>query len=210
MMILWKNLSLWYLNCLHRRPVLTEMTTSGVLWGAGDILAQRIDHQDEQHTSIDWKRTGIQVVYASCVWAPFSHHWYKLLDQVAVHAVRSVTTHAARRPLFLATKLALEVVALHPISLVAFFTFVGMSNGDSWQTCYRQLQLDLLPTLALEVAMWTPLDVANFAFVPVRHQLLVVNCGCFFESVALSFIKKHGVFRTPENEMSSRAVGKND
>ena len=40
--------------------------------------------------------------------------------------------------------------------------------------------------------MWAPLDIANFAFVPVRHQLLVANMGCLAESVALSFVKANG------------------
>ena len=36
---------------------------------------------------------------------------------------------------------------------------------------------DFWPTLALEWAMWAPLDIANFALVPVpmRHQLLLVS-----------------------------------
>lgn len=38
-----------------------------------------------------------------------------------------------------------------------------------------------------------PLDIANFALVPVRYQLLVGNFGCFLESIMLSFVKSHGV-----------------
>ena len=38
-----------------------------------------------------------------------------------------------------------------------------------------------------------PLDIANFALVPVRHQLLVANVGCFIESIMLSWIKANGV-----------------
>ena len=53
-------------------------------------------------------------------------------------------------------------------------------------------QRDFAPTLALEWAMWAPLDVANFALVPVRHQLLVANLGCLAESIALSFVKANG------------------
>lgn len=41
---------LWsaYERQLERRPVLTQMTTSAVLWGAGDVIAQRLEHWEQQ------------------------------------------------------------------------------------------------------------------------------------------------------------------
>ena len=51
------------------------------------------------------------------------------------------------------------------------------------------------PTVLHTRALWcrAPLDIANFALVPVRHQLLVANVGCFIESIMLSWIKANGV-----------------
>lgn len=92
-----------------------------------------------------------------------------------------------------ATKLVLEVVCLHPASLFAYFTIVGKMSGESNAIIRDQLSTDFWPTLMLEISLWTPLDIVNFALVPVRHQLLVTNCGCFVESVALSSIKNNGL-----------------
>lgn len=39
-MKLWK----WYQNCLAVHPVKTQMISSGVIWGFGDIAAQSITH----------------------------------------------------------------------------------------------------------------------------------------------------------------------
>lgn len=41
---------LWsaYENQLQRHPVPTQMTTSFLLWGAGDVLAQRIERMEAQ------------------------------------------------------------------------------------------------------------------------------------------------------------------
>merc|ERR1712046_112422 len=93
---------------------------------------------------------------------------------------------------FVAAKLGLEMVALHPISLLAFFGCVGLVSGEPPAQVGAQIRRDFGPTLALEWALWAPLDVANFALVPVRHQLLVTNCGCLAESVALSLVKANG------------------
>ena len=40
MLKLWK----WYQNCLAVHPVKTQMISSGVIWGFGDIAAQSITH----------------------------------------------------------------------------------------------------------------------------------------------------------------------
>ncbi|KAB5513991.1 hypothetical protein DKX38_027897 [Salix brachista] len=40
MLRLWK----WYQNCLTVHPVKTQMSSSGVIWGLGDIAAQSITH----------------------------------------------------------------------------------------------------------------------------------------------------------------------
>jgi protein Mpv17 len=41
---------LWgaYERQLERRPVLTQMTTSAVLWCSGDVIAQRLEHWEKQ------------------------------------------------------------------------------------------------------------------------------------------------------------------
>ncbi|KAJ6758481.1 PEROXISOMAL MEMBRANE PROTEIN 2 PXMP2 MPV17, partial [Salix koriyanagi] len=40
MLRMWK----WYQNCLTVHPVKTQMISSGVIWGLGDIAAQSITH----------------------------------------------------------------------------------------------------------------------------------------------------------------------
>lgn len=40
MLRLWK----WYQNCLAVHPVKTQVISSGLIWGAGDIAAQAVTH----------------------------------------------------------------------------------------------------------------------------------------------------------------------
>uniref|UniRef100_A0A7S4N135 Peroxisomal membrane protein 2 n=1 Tax=Odontella aurita TaxID=265563 RepID=A0A7S4N135_9STRA len=210
----------WYSRILEAYPVRTEMVTSALLWFAGDILAQSLEQKDKmkqgkkieppvskgntfdqtnkmdastvsmQPPSMDWKRASIQTAYAALVWAPLGHHWYEFLDRAALRVAKAGTKT------FVGVKLALEIVALHPVALAAFFGVVGWMSGETWGEIGAQLRRDYWPSLMVEYAMWTPIDVANFAFVPVKHQLLVVNFGCLVESIMLSFIKANG-FQLP-------------
>ena len=201
MMNLWGMITAAYSFSLERRPLLTEMTTSGVIWSLGDLASQHIECIQERNSNtknrgsprmkrkFDWKRNLHHAAYASIIWGPIAHKWYHLLEEVA----QSIVPNHKPAYYMVATKLALEMLCLHPSSLLAYFTIMGKMSGDSNAAIRDQLNTDFWPTLMLELSLWTPLDVVNFAFVPVRHQLLVTNCGCFVESVALSSIKNNGI-----------------
>lgn len=177
-----------YEKAFKRHPLKTQMVTSAFLWCGGDLAAQKIEKKTkEEPEQIDWRRSAVQAMYASVVWAPLAHRWYEVLDKMALRLAK-----IPKSPRFVATKVALEILALHPLSLLAFFGCVGSMNGETSTQIASQIRRDFAPTLFLQIALWTPIDVINFRFVPVRHQLLVVNCACFAESICLSYVKANG------------------
>ena len=207
-----------YNQLLDQFPLQTEMATSSVLWFAGDVLAQKLEFKNKSpelsapistavtststlttttttNSSIDWHRVGIQTIYAGIIWGVAGHYWYHWLDQQVSKLVPSIDddNNISSKIRFVFTKLGLEMLLLHPISLLAFFVCVGLLRGDKMQDIVVQLQQDFKSTLLLEYLLWTPIDLCNFALVPVQHQLLVVNTACLLESIMLSFIKANGV-----------------
>lgn len=59
MLRLWR----WYQNCLSVHPVKTQVISSGVIWGFGDIAAQTVTH----FTSVTKKQPAfisVSVVFA--------------------------------------------------------------------------------------------------------------------------------------------------
>ena len=203
----------FYNKLLQRYPIPTEMTTSAFLWFSGDVFCQHwerryldqptqeIDgHHHSKHkqttqgdtNTLDWKRVWIQTIYGGAIWGPIGHYWYKWLDRAA----HSIAPPKAGKVRFVGAKLALEIVLLHPVALCGFFTVTGLMGGDSPKVIMQQLRHDYLPSLLLECTLWTPVEAVNFFFVPVKHQLLLVNTFCFFESAMLSYIKANGVSLT--------------
>lgn len=63
---------LWsaYEKQLERRPVLTQMTTSAVLWGAGDLIAQRLEYWERQNDAQHLLAAATAVAQAKPVKAP--------------------------------------------------------------------------------------------------------------------------------------------
>lgn len=211
---MWSNrLFVVYERLASRYPIATNMATSGVLWGSGDIAAQSLEQEHSNNlahldnatanrtTGIDWQRVAVQSLYASLLWAPFGHYWYQALDRWAHQAATILVKDKllSRKSTVLISKVAMEALLLHPIALFAYFTCIGTMKGETASEISWKLRNDFAPCLGMEIALWTPLDVVNFVFVPVRHQLLVVNCGCLLESVGLSYIHRNGfrIFQSP-------------
>lgn len=72
---------LWgfYERQLQKRPLLTQMTTSALLWGAGDYMAQHIENKRKT----DHRRAALTALFGAMVIGPLGHYWYHELDRCA-------------------------------------------------------------------------------------------------------------------------------
>uniref|UniRef100_A0A7C8YQC0 Protein Mpv17 n=1 Tax=Opuntia streptacantha TaxID=393608 RepID=A0A7C8YQC0_OPUST len=192
MLKLWR----WYQNCLAVHPVKTQMISSGLIWGVGDIAAQTITFstanrrrkvsERENELKINWKRVASTSLFGFGFVGPVGHFWYEGLD-------RLIKTRFKMQPnslRFVATKVALDGVIFGPLDLLVFFTYMGFSNGKSIPQIKEDVKRDFLPALVMEGGIWPILQVANFRYVPVRYQLLYVNFFCLLDSCFLSWIEQ--------------------
>ena len=63
--VLWSK----YLDCLNRRPLLTQMVQTGTLMGMGDVIAQKMFEGDKKWNStrtIRFMGIGVCFVVRSC------------------------------------------------------------------------------------------------------------------------------------------------
>ncbi|KMT18154.1 hypothetical protein BVRB_2g031830 [Beta vulgaris subsp. vulgaris] len=192
MLRLWR----WYQNCLSVHPVKTQMISSGVLWGVGDIAAQTITFSmakkslqisdKEKKLEINWKRVAATSLFGFGFIGPAGHFWYEGLDRFL--KVRLKMQQNSFR--FVGSKVALDGIIFGPLDLLVFFTYMGFSNGKSVPQIKEDVKRDFIPALALEGGIWPILQVANFRYIPVRYQLLYVNVFCLLDSCFLSWIEQ--------------------
>ncbi|KAF9614389.1 hypothetical protein IFM89_018288 [Coptis chinensis] len=192
-------LKLWkcYQNCLTVHPVKTQIISSGLLWGVGDIAAQTITHatlkKKHQNNSdggetfkINWKRAAITGMFGLGFVGPVGHFWYEALDRF----IRVRLKYPPRSVRFVATKVVVDGLIFGPLDLFVFFTYMGFANGKSVTQVKEDVKRDFLPALVVEGGIWPLLQVANFRYVPVRYQLLYVNVFCLLDSAFLSWIEQ--------------------
>ncbi|KAK9130934.1 hypothetical protein Sjap_011421 [Stephania japonica] len=192
MLKLWK----WYTNCLAVHPVKTQVISSGLLWGTGDIIAQSITHSTlkkrRQNTDadepfkIDWKRVAITSSFGFAFVGPVGHFWYEALDRL----VRNRFQLQPKTFRFIVSKVAVDAIIFGPLDLLVFFSYMGFCAGKSVDQVKENVKRDFLPAITVQGGAWPLLQIANFRYVPVRYQLLYVNSFCLLDSAFLSWLEQ--------------------
>ncbi|XP_058113828.1 uncharacterized protein LOC131256803 [Magnolia sinica] len=186
-----------YQKCLAVHPVKTQIISSGVLWGIGDVAAQTISHSTLQkhplnsteggeEFKINWKRVAITSMFGFGFVGPVGHFWYEGLDRF----IRLRLQLQPKSLRFVTAKVATDALIFGPLDLFAFFTYMGFSAGRSAAEVKEDLKRDFLPAFILQGGVWPIVQVANFRFIPVRYQLLYVNVLCLVDSAFLSWLEQ--------------------
>ncbi|KAF5823869.1 hypothetical protein HanRHA438_Chr01g0043981 [Helianthus annuus] len=188
----------WYQNCLSVHPVKTQVISSGLIWGFGDIAAQTVTHassvkrnpnlasEEEKELHINWRRVATTSLFGMAFVGPVGHFWYEGLDRF----LKVKLQYQPKSIRFVATKVALDGIIFGPVDLFVFFTYMGFASGKTFNQVKDDVKRDFLPALVLEGGIWPMVQVANFRFIPVKYQLLYVNSFCLLDSCFLSWLEQ--------------------
>ena len=174
----------WYEGHLQARPVTTKAITGSILWGLGDIVAQVVptyfaddDTTNGESESVtttkkefkyDFPRTGKAVLFGFALHAPLSHLHFNFLEWMTVKSgLQGLTI-----PIF--KTIMEQFVYWSWISNSLYHGAMGFMNGMNFQQTYDRIADVLWDTQVAQWSFWIPVQLLNFQFVPVRHQLNVV------------------------------------
>lgn len=80
-----------------------------------------------------------------------------------------------------------------PVHIAAFFTVMTLAEGGPFADVVAKIKKDLLPTLAAELTFWPAVQAWNFAKVPLRYQLLVVNTVTVADAAFMSWAQHNDI-----------------
>lgn len=168
-----------YEKQLELRPVLTKSVTSGVLYGAGDIVAQKLTSEPEEH--FDSGRLLRALAYGG-VFYPFpAHLHYNFLEWLVVTKMATSTAAVPFVKAFIE-----QFVYWSYLSNAYYHGVLGALQGFSAVQIYDRIADTLWDTLKAQWAFWIPAQLINFKLVPVRHQLNFVLVVSLFWTTFLS------------------------
>lgn len=169
-----RSLMEWYEGHLQANPLPTKMITGGTLWSVGDAVAQVVpqvaggDTQGLTPFQYDWERTGRAAFFGFAVHAPTSHVHFNFLEWMTQKGGFS----GLYIPVF---KTVMEqFVYWSWISNSMYHAFMGYTQGMRTPEVIQRIEDVLWDTQKAQWAFWIPVQLLNFQFIPVRHQLNVV------------------------------------
>jgi len=179
---------------LLRRPFLTNMVTTGFLFGSGDYLAQTLFTKPENHEEYhyDYPRTIRAVIFGSIVFAPIGDKWYKLLGRI-----KAPTFGGGKiNPNSTFNKMK-DTVARVGVDQLIFAPFIGIPLYYSVMTLFEfkpietisyKLQKNWWNTLVSNWTVWPIFQWFNFYLTPVHYRLLAVNVFSIGWNCYLSYL----------------------
>lgn len=181
-----------YEDLLQSDPVKTKMVTGSFLWGLGDLVAQVVPQMfasssldlkkdDEEGVEYDFMRTGRAVFFGFALHAPLSHVHYNFLESLTI---RLGITGGFQVPIFKAVME--QFVYWSWVSNALYHGAMGAMQGKTPKEVYQKLEDVLWETQKAQWVFWIPVQLLNFRFVPVRHQLNVVLCTSVVWTALLS------------------------
>lgn len=153
---------------LAQRPLLVKAITSGVLYSGGDLLAQIISAARANHLSsriFDHARFYRALLYGYLFYPPLAHAHYNFLEWLVV-------TKGLKGAMASVFKTVLEQFVYWSYFSNAYYHVVmGALQGFSPLECLHALAAKFWSTMLAQWSMWVPVQLVNFHYVPVRHQL---------------------------------------
>ena len=194
----------WYEHNLETYPIPTKMVTGCVLWGLGDAVAQIVPplvsdaDKDSSPTSFqyDWMRTARASFFGCFLHAPTSHLHFNFLETMT----RYFKFTGLQIPVF---KTVMEqFVYWSWVSNSLYHGAMGAMQGLNPQQIYDRIADVLWDTQKAQWVFWIPVQLVNFQFVPVRHQLNVVLLISVVWTALLS------AWYPPQEKLDSKEVSK--
>jgi len=173
----------WYEHHLQKTPVRTKAVTGGILWGIGDLVAQVVPEvaakysQTETESSnttattkfeYDYARSLRAITFGFVIHAPTSHVHFNLLEYLTIKSGLTGLKITVFKTIME------QFVYWSWISNSMYHGAMGAMQGLTLDQIYKRIEDVLWDTQKAQWVFWIPVQLLNFRFVPVRHQLNVV------------------------------------
>lgn len=193
-----------YNDLLQRRPFLTNMTTTGFFFGAGDVLAQSMfphiaEGEEESNGKFYYPRTVRAATYGSLFFAPISVIWHRK----TLPYIKNPLISKVRRQLWIQThpkllhfydvifrvtldQLFITSLVWIPMYNVVMVTLAGYP--DPLGVARSKLEANWWNVLKASWTVWPGFQFVNLFFIPVQLRVVAANIWSVFWNSYLSFI----------------------
>ncbi|KAG0714259.1 Protein Mpv17 [Chionoecetes opilio] len=165
-----------YSRLLTKYPMTVQSLQAGALMGAGDVSSQFIVER-RPVSEYEWRRTARFFALGSFFVAPVLTRWYGFLDR-KLGSGKGITA---------LKKVAFDQGIFAPSFLGVFMCVLGVSQGHSIPHIQQEIKTNYKDIILVNWSVWPAVQIINFSFVPLHHQVLVVQVFALFWNTYLAW-----------------------
>ncbi|KAJ1726501.1 hypothetical protein LPJ61_005140 [Coemansia biformis] len=182
----------------EQRPLLTVVTTNGVLGGLGDVLAQAIESRGRQQR-IRWDpRRTLRFVAWGAVCAPVFRRWYIFLSRTFPLPPAQPRRNRLAYLAAVAKRVAADQIIYAPAGIAAFFTAMALMEGHGTDVATARLRERFGPTLAANYAVWPAVQAVNLGVIPPVFRVPFGSVVGIFWNAFMSWTNARAAHATDE------------
>ncbi|KAI0350479.1 hypothetical protein OH77DRAFT_1439833 [Trametes cingulata] len=161
---------------LIRKPMVTQCTTSAVLFGAGDVVAQQVfEKKGRDH---DFMRTARLAFYGGAIFGPILTKWLQFLERLKFSSPTKGVVY----------RVYLDQGVFTPMVVGMFFGSLTLLEGKTFRDAKERIREAYAPTLIRNWGVFIPTQVVNFALVPPHLRFVTVGVVSLFWNAYLSSV----------------------
>lgn len=174
--------SVWklYVKVLERHPWKTQAATTGVLFCAGDAIAQLAIEQ-KRLRQFDVVRNGRFTFFGLFIAGPSLRTWYLCLEKI----------FGASGRVTVLKKVFCDQVFFAPFFLFGFLGIMGCLQREPLYLIKERYKQQYVVILLNNYKLWPATQIINFYIVPFQHRILVVNCVALGWNTYLAWKANH-------------------
>ncbi|CAK7905582.1 protein Sym1p [[Candida] anglica] len=188
-----------YNNLLKRHPFKTNMMSTGILFGAGDGLAQWMfphrDHDDHE-TSFNYQRTARAMIYGSMFFAPLAVMWYgkklpTLKNPFVSQRVRARMSPFGAEFSDVLFRVGIDQLFVPGLVWIPLYNVVMTTlalHEHPLDLAYEKLSNNWWNVLRASWTVWPIFQLFSFTFIPVHLRIVAANFWSIGWNCFLSFV----------------------
>ncbi|RYP70430.1 hypothetical protein DL771_005471 [Monosporascus sp. 5C6A] len=175
-----------YARAQRKRPWVTQVTSTLVIYFCADLSAQRISGN-----SYDPKRTVRSLIIGGVSSIP-SYTWFMWLSR---------NFNYSSHLLSIAAKVAVNQTFFTPIFNTYFFGAQALLSGDTLSETWERVKMTVPVSIANSLKLWPAVTAFSFTYVPLEYRSVFAGVVAVGWQTYLSFLNRQAELREESQKM---------
>eukprot|EP00871_Galdieria_phlegrea_P004276 jgi/Galph1/484/GphlegSOOS_G5244.1 len=186
LLLAWRS----YLRKLQTDPLVTKSVTSGIISSLSTILSTIIEGKQLKSSKVIHEFTiglVVRLTESQNIRAPLIHYFHTILDKLIFRNARQTS------PFVVLAKVLLDQFVFSPPFTALYYYVTALVNDEPIRPTSQKIRSELLGVMKRSWSLWIPVNVINYALVPLELRVLFSNIIDVFWTAYLISTVSHSI-----------------